>query len=200
MIKIGLTGGIGSGKSTALSFFQECGFNVQDCDDIVAQIYQSCENFRTNLLDRFSEVILTKGKIDKKKIAKIVFNDTDQLKWLNEQLHQRVRDEVKSNYQDKKINIVAVPLLHEAGWDKSFDAAVCVWCPDEMRIERLKERGFSPQESQSRIQAQMSQDEKLERSDYGIINDFDIENLRSQCLELSKNFKNYTNKQGCLNV
>ena len=73
MIKIGLTGGIGSGKSTALSFFEEFGFNVQDCDDVVAEIYRSCEDFRMNLLTRFGERILSEGKIDKKKIAKIVF-------------------------------------------------------------------------------------------------------------------------------
>lgn len=189
MIKIGLTGGIGSGKSTALSFFEEFGFKVQDCDDVVAEIYRSCEDFRMNLLTRFGERILSEGKIDKKKIAKIVFEDKKELQWLNSQLHQRVRNEVKNNYQEDKINIVAVPLLHEAGWDKSFDSTVCVWCPNTMRVERLKQRGFSPQESQVRIDAQMSQDEKMERSNFAIINDFDINNLRAQCLELSEKFK-----------
>jgi dephospho-CoA kinase len=190
VIKIGLTGGIGSGKSTALGFFEEFGFSVQDCDDVVADIYSSCLEFRANLLDRFTEVILTEGKVDKKKIAKIVFEDKNELEWLNSQLHQRVRDTVKSNYKEEKINIVAVPLLHEAGWDKSFDSTICVWCPNETRIERLKQRGFSSQESQARINAQMSQDEKLERSKYAIINDFNRENLRAQCFELNEKFKN----------
>ena len=194
MIKIGLTGGIGSGKSTALSFFEEFGFKVQDCDDVVAEIYRSCEDFRMNLLTRFGERILSEGKIDKKKIAKIVFGDEKERQWLNSQLHQRVRDEVKNNYQEDKINIVAVPLLHEAGWDKSFDSTVCVWCPNTTRVERLKQRGFSPQQSQARIDAQMSQDEKMERSNFAIINDFDINNLRAQCLELSEKFKSIDKK------
>ncbi|WDE95482.1 dephospho-CoA kinase [Lentisphaera profundi] len=195
MIKIGLTGGIGSGKSTALNFFHELGFSVQDCDDVVSEIYQSCEEFKKNLLGRFGQSIVTEGKIDKKKIAKLVFGNEVELKWLNKELHQKVRDEVKNNYQEEKINIVAVPLLHEAGWDTSFDATVCVWCPNDIRINRLKDRGFTPEESQARIAAQMSQDEKLERSGFAIINDFDIENLRAQCKELSQKFKNtYKNK------
>ena len=95
MIKIGLTGGIGSGKSTALRFFHEHGFNVQDCDDVVSQIYQSCEEFKKNLLSHFGQSIVTEGKIDKKKIAKLVFGNEIELKWLNKELHQKVRNEIK---------------------------------------------------------------------------------------------------------
>ena len=186
MIKIALTGGIGSGKSTALNFFAKLGFYVQDCDDVVSSIYQNCGDFKSALLDHFGNDILTEEKVDKKKIASRVFNSEDDLQWLNSQLHNRVRQEVQDNYQEDKINMVAVPLLHEAGWYKSFDASVCVWCPDDKRIERLKGRGFTEEQSRERMAAQMPQDEKLERSDYGLINDFDLDCLEAQCEALAE--------------
>lgn len=186
MIRIALTGGIGSGKSTALNYFSEFGFHVQDCDDVVNDIYQNCEVFKSALLDHFGDNIITQGKVDKKKVASRVFNSNDDLNWLNSQLHNRVRQEVKENFNEEKLNMVAVPLLHEAGWYKNFDASVCVWSPDKKRIERLKNRGFTEEQSRERMAAQMPQNEKLERSDFGLINDFGLDRLKSQCRSLTE--------------
>ncbi len=180
-MNVALTGGIGSGKSTALDIFKDLGAHIQDCDWVVTDIYKRCVEFKESLLERFGASIEQNGLIDKKAIAKIVFNNKEELSWLNEQLHSRVRKQVWDNLSSDKINIVAVPLLHESSWHESFDKAICVWCPNELRITRLQNRAFTEKEAQERIDAQMDQDKKLELSDFGIVNDSDKEDLYHQC-------------------
>lgn len=189
MVKIGLTGGIGTGKSTALEIFSELNCAVQDCDLVVAEIYEECNDFKNDLLAYFGERVFTKGKPDKKCIAEIVFQNPLDLSWLNQQLHGRVRTTIDKRLQENKINIVAVPLLHESNWHESFTKSLCIWCPDNLRLKRLVDRGLTHAESLKRIAAQMPQDEKLDRSDYALINDSTVEYLRQQCEQVLKQFK-----------
>jgi dephospho-CoA kinase len=190
VIKIGLTGGIGTGKSTALDVFSELGCVVQDCDLVVAEIYASDDEFKKDLLNHFGESVFTDGEPDKKHIAEIVFQNSSELEWLNKQLHGRVRTTINNRLQENKINIVAVPLLHESEWHKSFTKSICVWCPDKLRLKRLLGRGLSHEESLRRIKTQMPQDEKLQRSDFALINDMSIDYLRKQCQQIFNILKN----------
>jgi len=177
---IALTGGIGSGKSTALNIFKELGAETQDTDLIVHKIYEENTEVHDCLLKRWGSEIFQNGIPDRKKIAQLVFNNEENLKWLNQLFHPRVREIVKAGYTGK-LSIIAVPLLYETGWYSDFDSTISVWCSKDRQMKRLMDRGWTKEECLARIAAQMDQDLKRERADFGIINDWSEKFLNRQC-------------------
>jgi dephospho-CoA kinase len=163
MKRIALTGGIACGKSLLSSFLRKDGIKVIDADDIVHRLIPENE---------------------RKKLAKKVFADVKARKELEARIHPLVKkeiDEFFSLYKPDEIRIAVIPLLFEVQWDKNFDIICSVVSSREKQIERMvTSRGYSREEAESRINAQMSVEEKAQKSHYVINNDSTTENLESE--------------------
>lgn len=193
-LKLGLTGGIGCGKSTVLKIFESLGCLTIDTDLICHDIYNNNNEFKNLVLKRWGNSIIDKyEKIIRKKIAKIVFRDKNELEWLNNSIHPLISNEVERKVSeassDFNIIIYDVPLLYEVKWEKMFSSIISVWAPLHTQIERLKARNWTIDEINSRLKSQYSVDLKLELSDYGIINSGSIELLKQQCKYILSKFK-----------
>ena len=183
MIHVGITGGVGAGKSAALSIFASLGARVLDADSIVHRLYEPGGGLGSLLASRWGPKILTPaGGVDRAALAAIVFASEQELEWLNQVMHPRVRQVIRSEMRQPGPPLFcAVPLLHEVGWDRDWDWVVAVWCDANTQRERLCRRGWSDKQIAQRLQRQLSMDEKLIRSDIGIINTGSPELLARQC-------------------
>ena len=177
---IALTGGIGCGKSAALEAFAECGFQVADADKLCHQFYDTNDGVQA-LLNRWPSVFDSNGRLDRKKLADIVFRDENELACLENMvtpfLHNKLNDLRLSGISA----IVEVPLLFEKELAGFFDAVCCVWSPFYLRRSRLAQRGWDHAECARRERLQWSPESKLAASDYGIINSGSRELLHAQC-------------------
>lgn len=185
MIKLSITGNIASGKSLIESLLREQGIITIDTDEIVHNILsQDIEIIEkvNNLFD--IDVKDNEGKIDRKKVGDIVFNDKNKLEKLEKILHPEVKKAVDKFFQknkNKRIVAVSVPQLYETGWEVYFDYVLLVVADDKTRLERLlKRNNFTEEAAQKRLAAQISQEEKAKKADFVINNSEDIENTRLQ--------------------
>lgn len=191
---IGLTGGIGSGKSTALNFFNGLGFKTLDADSVCHGLYQdkSCKAYQ-QMVNRWGDEIITKdGSICRKAVADIIFKDQNERNWLNNILHPKVLEYALIEYRnDKKLTpmLFDVPLLFEVGWRKYFNKTIVVYVTPEIQVKRLTGRGLDEVEIKRRIKAQMPLEKKLEMADYGLINNGTREILSLQCQKLFSLFQ-----------
>lgn len=186
---IGLTGTIGSGKSTVASIFAGRGIPVINTDQIAHEVIRKGALGYAPLLKRYSEVILgSDGEIDRKKLAIIIFQDEAERKFVEQLLHPLIRDEVKALAQkiqhEKKrppFCIIEVPLLFETSWDRIMDATIVVWCdPTEALGRASQSLNISLKEAQLRSEAQMSTEEKKRLATYVIDNSGSLEATRAQ--------------------
>lgn len=178
---IGLTGGIGCGKSTAAACFAELGFVVVDADQLARQVLEShvCVS---HLRDRWGAACLdSQGIPDRKWIGEKVFADPAERAFLESVTHPevaRLRREVTADPQHDYV--VEIPLLFEKDLAAGFNAVVVIACSDEVRRVRLRARGLSDAEISARISSQLSLVEKVKRADVVIWNDGDAAFLREQ--------------------
>ena len=190
MKKIGITGGIGSGKSYVSKVFKSLGIPVFNSDIMAKKIMYSSEDLINSIKDEFGNDIYDKYCLNKKKLASIVFSDSKKLRKLNSLVHPFVKQEFfdwqlqqKSSYVIKEAAI-----LFESNSDKELDAVICVTAPKNIRINRVKRRsGFSDQEINNRINNQNSQEENEKLSDYIIVND-GVQSLLPQILKIHQLF------------
>ncbi len=182
---IGLTGGMGSGKSSTLKFFSAFGWQTIDADLLCHSFYNDSKSeiFRAMHTRWGNKILLESGRIDRTAVGKLVFSDTDSREWLNALLHPAILQKALKIYRnsDQKETVFDVPLLYEAGWEGNFDKIIAVWTADKIRAERLKKRGMSKNDIRSRDNAQLSPDLKIEKADYVIINNGNIDQLKNQC-------------------
>jgi dephospho-CoA kinase len=180
---LGLTGGIGSGKSTVLKFFQEKGAATIDADEIVHGLYADDKTLHNALLREFGDNALKEdGTVDKKLLAEIVFNSVRERKKLEELIHPRVRRKIKSELArtQRSVIVVDVPLLYESRWQDEFDAVLVVNADDQTRLARLVKRGMTRIESRKRIDAQLPMQIKLRKADFVINNNGTIAQTKKQ--------------------
>ena len=175
MLKVGITGGIGAGKTLITGIFQSLGIPVYDSDSEAKKIL-SDEQVKSKLQNYFGEKIFDKNQnIDKKKIAEIVFNDPESLKYINLLIHPLVREHFKTWYQTQNSNpyiIFEAAILFESGFNKDVDKTITIYAPEEVRISRIKKRdGMSEQEVLQRMKNQMKDEEIIKLSDFIIYND-----------------------------
>ena len=170
---VGLTGGIGCGKSTVVNVFREIGVPCFVADDEAGKYYDDplfLEEIRRLLGDKvFSDT----GKVDKRKIAQIVFNDKEKLSQLNSLIHPRVMRQFKewAQRQDSDYVIIESAILYEYCLDKQLDKIVAVYIDREECIQRLEHRSNEPRDViEARINNQLSAEEKMDRADYVILN------------------------------
>jgi dephospho-CoA kinase len=183
MIHVGITGGIGAGKSAALEAFGALGARTLDTDAVVHRLYTPGSDVCRAIRSRWgASVSLPDGGIDRAAVAGIVFNSARELAWLNQTVHPRVRGVVQAEMgrADSPL-FCAVPLLFEAGWASDWGLVVALWCDAQTQWARLRGRGWTPAEIGQRVSRQLPMDEKLLRSDIGIINTGSLDLLARQC-------------------
>lgn len=195
-LAVGLSGGIGCGKSTALKIFSELGCEVIEADKLCHELYSdeglNGSSFRENITHRWNQRIYTEAKIDRKKIAQIVFNDKDELDWLNSIVHPYIFNkahETIASSDRKSVIIFDIPLLFELGIEKEFCATITIWTNRDLQIRRLRERNWTNNEIKVRLDSQLSPDIKLEKATFGIINTGDLSLLQEQCKQILVNIK-----------
>lgn len=178
---IGLTGGIGCGKSTAAACFAELGFVVVDADQLARQVLEShvCVS---HLRDRWGAACLdSQGIPDRKWIGEKVFADPAERAFLESVTHPEVARLRREATADPQHNyVVEIPLLFEKDLAAGFNAVVVIACSDDVRRVRLRTRGLSDAEISARISSQLSLVEKVKRADVVIWNDGDAAFLREQ--------------------
>lgn len=171
---IGLTGGIGMGKSTAADLLRNRGVPVVDTDVIARQVVEPGQPALAQLASTFGEDIIgTDGRLRREKLARRVFADPDARKQLEAILHPRIRAiwtaQVTSwRAEGKALGVVVIPLLFETNAAAQFDATICVACAAVSQRERLQARGWTRDQIDQRIQAQLPIDKKIAPADYMI--------------------------------
>ena len=175
---VGLTGGIGAGKSEALAVFERRGIPVLSTDEVAHDILDD-DQVRRAVVERWGEEIAPGGAVDRDRVGEIVFADRDELAWLESVTHPRVGAKVLEWRQglgpEVEIAVVEVPLLFEAAMEGAFDATLAVIADDGIRDARLRERGQAG--LAGREDRQLDQFEKERRADHVIRNDGSLEEL-----------------------
>lgn len=184
---VGLTGGIGAGKSEALAAFERLGAATLSTDQVAHDLLDEDE-VRALLVDRWGDQIESGGKVDRDRVSGIVFNDRGELTWLESVTHPRVGARVLEWRQgldpELPLAVVEVPLLFEASMEEAFDSTVAVVADDGLRDARLRERGQGG--LVGREERQLEQAEKERRADHVIRNDASLEELESQVRKLTE--------------
>ncbi|MFZ9360094.1 MAG: dephospho-CoA kinase [Candidatus Nanopelagicales bacterium] len=182
-MKVGLTGGIGAGKSTVADMFSKLGAVVIRSDELARQVIEPNTPGFQKVLSRFGNQILQEnGSIDRQKLAQIVFNDQNSLKDLEEIIHPLVRNktnELIESQTQETIVVNEVPLLLEKKMEKMFDFLVVVISSEKNRINRLQKRGISELEAKKRMSLQVSDEVRKSSADFLITNDGNIDQLEA---------------------
>ena len=192
---LGLTGGIGAGKSTLAQLLKLRGAVVIDADEVAREVIAPTGTVWEKLVGRFGEDILLKDKtIDRKKLGSIVFFDSEELKALNRLTHPAIREAINKRLarlkrkvppeQPPQILIVDAPLLAEAGLLPSVDLVVVVSAPEEVRLERLRKQGLTLKESKARIRSQTPEAKRQELADYILENEGTLKDLQGKANKL----------------
>ena len=168
MLRYGLTGGIASGKSTVAAILRELGFPVLEADRMAHQVIEPGQPAYDEVRSIFGDSILSADRrIDRSRLAAIVFDDREKLNQLNAIIHPRVEQEMVRRFAELESSgkhaaaFIEAALIFEAGLHKRLDGVLVVWCLPEQQITRLIERGVSEAEARRRIAAQMPVAEKL---------------------------------------
>jgi dephospho-CoA kinase len=184
---IGLTGGIGCGKSTAARLFAEAGFGLIDCDAIVRELLASDPAVAAEVADRFGMgVLLPAGGVDRRQLGARVFAVPEELEALEAILHPRVVAEWQRRVAADPAGpwLVEVPLLFEKGLEKYVDFTVCITCSPAVQLRRLADRGMAPLDAQQRIARQQPLARKEQLADFVLLNDGSLQFLQSQVSRL----------------
>jgi dephospho-CoA kinase len=178
---IGLTGGIGAGKSEALAAAERLGAATLSTDRVAHDLLDR-EDVRALLVERWGGEVAAGGAVDRARVAEIVFERPEDLRWLESQIHPRVGEAVlawrEALGDEVEVAMVEVPLLFEAAMEGAFDATAAVIAADPIREERLAARGQPGLEG--RESRQLDQDEKARRADHVIRNDGSLEDLERE--------------------
>ena len=190
--KIGLTGGIASGKTMVSDCFKKLGTQVIDADIISHEVTEPSGSAFEEILSEFgSEILDEKGLINRKKMRAIIFNDPSQKKILENIIHPKVRDEMfqRINKSDDHYLIVSVPLLVETGMHQIMDRNLLVDCSEDTQIERLMHRDkITLNEARAILKNQASRSDRKKIADDLIVNENNVTliELENEVLELHK--------------
>jgi dephospho-CoA kinase len=185
-LRIGLTGGLASGKSTVAGWLRDAGFPVVDADKLVAELHQPGGAGAAAVRTLFGpEMLDPQGGVDHAKVADRIFRDPQARLALESAVHPLVRKRFEVlTAEAPSLIVLEAPLLVEAGYAPLFDLIVTVEAPCELRYERAVARGMNPDSARSRLLAQGDGDERREASHRLIDNSWDLAHLRRQTDEL----------------
>lgn len=182
---IGLTGGIAAGKSEVLRILSELGAETLSTDAVVHELLGGSE-VQELLVERWGERVAPEGRLDRGRIAGIVFEQPEELAWLESVLHPRVGERVadwrRALPDNLEVAVVEVPLLFEGRMAEIFDATIAVVADDELRRERAAARGTG--ELEGRSSRQLTQEEKAERATFVVHNDGELAELETELGDL----------------
>jgi dephospho-CoA kinase len=189
MIKVAITGGIGTGKTTILSMFADKGIPVFNSDEIAREIMNTNPLLKNEIITAFGDKAYDKNKINKKYLSNVVFNNKTLLKKINSIVHPYVADEFNSwmKKQDSKYIIYESAIIFENQGEGFFDKIICVTAPEDDIISRvMKRNNFSKDKIKSIINRQLPNEAKIQKSDY-VIENVDISKLSDRVLEIHNN-------------
>ncbi|GAC1425073.1 MAG: dephospho-CoA kinase [Flavisolibacter sp.] len=174
VLKVGLTGGIGSGKTTIAKIFEILEIPVYYADDASKRLYKTDSELRDAIKKHFGQQIYTGNEINKKLLAEIVFKDKNKLALLNSLVHPRTISDANDwmERQSTPYLIKEAALIFETGSDQYLDLVIGVWAPEDLRLNRAIGRdNLSRQEVLLRFEKQMNEEKKMQRCNYIITND-----------------------------
>ncbi|MDQ8205946.1 dephospho-CoA kinase [Coraliomargarita sp. SDUM461003] len=185
-MKVGLTGGIGCGKSTVMGLFREAGGRTIESDAVVRELLASDAIVHEQLRAHWGDAVFNAGTVDRRAVAARVFQDSSELKWLEDLLHPLVRAHWQAAIEQAPgaLWLVEIPLLFEKRLETLFDLTVCVASPPDVVQERMVARGYTGAEVAQRRERQMPLEEKIERADHLISNAGSLEFLKRQTTRL----------------
>ncbi|MGB9627020.1 MAG: dephospho-CoA kinase [Thermodesulfobacteriota bacterium] len=197
MLIVGLTGGVGSGKTVVSQTLKEEGAYLIDADQIARELVRPNTPTWNELIQIFGKEILKEdGSIDRKRLAQRVFSNPKERNLLNQMIHPRIKEEINRRKEEiikkdpKAIIIIDGALLVELGEHREMDRVIVVFAPDDQRIERVRRRdGMSEEEAKRVISSQMPQEEKLKVADFVIRNEGSLEETRQKAKELFRELK-----------
>lgn len=187
MLKVAVTGGIGSGKSAVGEILEELGAVIVDADELARTVIERGNLGYDQVLAAFGDEVLTSGEIDRAKLADLVFSDPELRKKLEGIIHPLVREaaeEIMKSAPSGSVVVNEIPLLFETNGAKRFDFVIAVQTPMELRIERLSQRGMKLYEIEKRIAVQASDQERASIANVIVVNDGSLDQLRSKVEEL----------------
>lgn len=180
MISIAIVGNIASGKSTVENVLREKGYKVFDSDIIAHEVL---EDLSEKIIEAFKDFdILENGKISRKKLGAVVFNNKKLKEKLENIVHPEIKNKIKKIFkenQSEKYVFVSIPLLFEVGWRNLFNKILFIYTEDKIRLNRLMQRNnFTEEEALTRITSQLPQEEKAKCSDFVIENNRSVDVLQ----------------------
>ena len=193
MLVIGLTGGIGSGKTTVAAMFAALGVPVIDMDRIARQVVEPGQPALTQIIQEFGTSILdAKGQLNRRKLRELVFSATEKRQSLEAILHPLIREETKRQLAELNALycIVVIPLLIESDQRSLFDRILVVDVPETLQLNRTMQRdGVSAAEVQKILSAQVDRNSRLAAADDVIDNAADLEHIRNRVAELDQQYR-----------
>lgn len=191
-VVIGVTGGMGSGKSTAVGYFAELGFRALDSDRIIREDVLLRPSTVLAIQEKFGAgVIDGKGAVSRPELARVVFQNSEARIWLEDLLHPQViqvwQDHTSSSPEAKWV--IETPLLFERGLQKWFDFIVCVASSGDLQVSRLELRGVSKDHSRQRIARQLPLARKIAAADFVLLNDGSRDFLKEQVVWLADRWR-----------
>ncbi|WP_214802076.1 MULTISPECIES: dephospho-CoA kinase [unclassified Exiguobacterium] len=184
-MRIGLTGGIATGKSTVATYLQTNGIPVIDADLIAREVMEpdgtAYQDVKAAFPEAFEEGILIRAKL-----GEIIFHDSEKRNLLNELMHPKIRQQMLARadeleQQEESLVVFDIPLLLEGDWKQLVDQVVVVYCNASLQLDRLMKRNqMSREEAQSRVQSQLDIEQKRLLADYVLVNEGTVEALYRQ--------------------
>ena len=188
MIILGITGGSGCGKTTVSKILSENGVDVIDCDLVTRKIVEPNEPALREIEDTFGNEYLNSDKtLNRKKLAGLVFNSPENLLKLNRIMHKYVEEYINLYIQNSTADIVGIDAaaLIESGINKKCDYLLCVLANKDLRLQRIITRdNLSQDEALSRINAQKNDEFYIEKSDYIVYNNGNIDEINEQIIKI----------------
>lgn len=173
MYKVGVTGGIGSGKSVVCNMLRERGVAVYNCDIRAKELMSADEVIAKQLVERFGPETFVNGELNRAYLAERVFGNAEELAALNAIVHPRVIEDFEqwAQRQQGEYVVIESAILFESGIDSRVDVTVAVMAPESLRLERTMQRdAISREQVEERMRNQLSDDERCSRSKYAIVN------------------------------
>jgi len=182
----GLTGGMGMGKSTAAQLLRDRDVRVVDTDTLARQIVEPGQPALEEIKRQFgNDIVAADGQLRREELARRVFADAAARKRLEEILHPRIQALWQAQLEAWRVGgcpvaVVVIPLLFETGAEKHFDATICVACSAATQRQRLRERGWTPEQIEQRIAAQWPVEKKMTLADYVVWTEGNLDVLAGQ--------------------
>lgn len=197
MYKVGITGGIGSGKSVVCEMLRQRDIAIYDCDKRAKELMASDRVIVERLVERFGAEVFENGELNRAYLAERVFSDPEALAALNGIVHLRVAEDFErwASEAEGEYVVLESAILFESGFDSKVDVVVAIMAPEELRLERAMQRdGVSRELIKERMRNQLSDDERCHRAKYAIVNieldelEEDVEQLHRRLSYDAKSF------------